>query len=242
MKLFLYDLETSGLSPVTNDILEIGYIVKYTEYKKPIEMGSILVEDAAYLPNEVAHINHITSEHLRLAAHPVAEVLEKLERVFVKHEFDYMVAHNGTNFDLPFLIAKLDKYEIAAPTIRKTPLIDTRTDIPYEPTPKSRHLGHLGYDHGVINLFPHAALTDCLVMDALIDHYGIDKIVSHMKQPVITLKAKVDRETKDRAKYSGYKYNPADYSWTKEIKEGELEKEIKTAREKQFEVEVIYAI
>jgi DNA polymerase III alpha subunit (gram-positive type) len=59
MKLFLFDLETSGLSPATNDILEIGFIIKYTEYKKPIEIGSVLVQDEAYLPNEVVHIKVI---------------------------------------------------------------------------------------------------------------------------------------------------------------------------------------
>lgn len=239
MKLFLFDIESSGLDYLNDRILEIGYIFRDTEFKKPMVMSTITLNDKndpSYSKNPADHINHIYPAHCEVYGMDVRDVFNYLEGFFVKHKPDYMVAHNGNAFDVPFLFAQLEKYEIKAPTIRTTPTIDTRYDLPVGYEPRSRHLGHLGYDHGIINLFPHAALTDCLVMDALVEKYGIDKILEFKFQPKILLKALVGKEDKDKAKFSGYRYNPADYSWTKEIKASELEKEVKVAREKNFQI------
>ncbi len=98
--LVVFDLETTGLDPVKNEIIEIGAM--------KIESGEVrgvfnkLVNPGAPLPSEIVNITGITDEMLKDAP-SIRDVLpEFLEFIGASA----MIAHNA-DFDMPFIREKL---------------------------------------------------------------------------------------------------------------------------------------
>jgi DNA polymerase III subunit epsilon len=121
---------------------------------------------------------------------------------------------------------------VAAPTLRGLPVIDTLTDIPFASEPDSRKLKYLAGDHGFLNPFAHRAVFDVLTMLKVLSHYPIDKVLEYAKAPMITIRAVVDFNNKDKAKarrFSWEKIGDKTYPkmWVKRIKEFQLEEEKK---------------
>jgi len=147
---------------------------------------------------------------------------------------DFIVAHNGTNFDRPFLIHELDKLGIDATTLRKLPWIDTRRDIKYPvgKEPKSKALQHLLAGKRYIPAIAHRALADAANTMWLLSHYDIEEILEYRKIPWIVVSPAVSFAEKDIAKEQGYSWQEINHkiytkSWVKLIKKNELEAERK---------------
>ncbi len=104
--LVAFDLETTGLSPVNDEIIEIG-AVKFCFQKvagkmEIVEKGTFqsLVKPDRHIPEEASRINHITDDMVQNA--PLAkEVLPNFLRFCGQSSM--LVAHNGHSFDAPFL-------------------------------------------------------------------------------------------------------------------------------------------
>ncbi len=181
-------------------------------------------------PEEIVRITGITDEMLKEFGSSPKECFEYLEKFCAKHKVDYLCGHNAIGFDQPFLLGALDKYGVSAPTLRKLPVIDTRLDLPFATEPDSRKLKHLALDIGVINHFPHRAITDVLTMLLVLDHYDIKHVIEYQSIPFVTIRALVsyeDRELAKKAYFQWEKVGDKTYPkcWVKRIKVTQLDAE-----------------
>src|SRR5690349_19859099 len=122
---------------------------------------SCLVHDADYpeSPPQLVELTGITDEMLKKRGVYPGKALDQLTRLM--NEADYVVAHNGANFDKPIYRMECQRHSITA---SGKPWIDSRTDVPYPSKIKARKLTHLAAEHGFANPFQHRALFDCLTM------------------------------------------------------------------------------
>nr|WCD23694.1 DNA polymerase III [Mycoplasma wenyonii] len=113
----IFDLETTGLNPLFDEIIEI-YIVKYSN-------GIIMDHYHSYLKcekklsSEIIDLTHITDEKLDLLGRDKIQVLKEVKE-YVSGTI--LMAHNGLEFDLPFLNAQYKKAKLEP---IQAPLLDT---------------------------------------------------------------------------------------------------------------------
>jgi DNA polymerase-3 subunit epsilon len=246
MRLLGLDLETTGFNTGTDRAIELGVCLWDTERRTPIEFGGVYLidegirelmrkPDVSDMCRRVSGIELDDLEEFGLA--PV-EAFDHFLEYLRKHRVDYIVAHNGENYDKPLLLAELSRHGL------KNPLpewIDTRFDIPFKTEPDSRKLKHLALDCGFINPFAHRAATDVLTMMRVLDHYPLQDILEYRKIPFITVRAVVTYDEREKAKAQRYSWERLGEKvypkrWVKRIKANLLEDERKRC---DFEVKPV---
>lgn len=106
-KFYSFDVETTGLNPVNDRIIEIG-CCEFIDLK-PVKEFSTLVNANHYVPSYVTKINNITNEMLSDA--PNEEEVYYYFSAFIKDVLEgraIIVAHNA-NFDMNFLANTLTR-------------------------------------------------------------------------------------------------------------------------------------
>ena len=105
MKYVVFDIETTGLDPRTERIVEIGAV--------KVEDGVVIEEFEMFLkadkpiPPHVSEINNIYDDMLEDAELP-GVVLYKFYQFY--KDVDFLVGHNAKRFDYPFLEFEFDRY------------------------------------------------------------------------------------------------------------------------------------
>lgn len=234
MRILGLDLETTGFDTANDRITEVGAVLWETDTKKPLVLINDYLYDASYAPlsDEVVRVTGITDEVLKEFGTAPGPGLERLDKFCAYAKVEYIVAHNGENFDKPLLMSELVRNGLEAPVLRSLPWIDTRNDIPFGQEPDSRKLKHLAGDHGFLNPFAHRALFDVLTMLKVLSQYDIEKVIEYSKIPFITVRAVVsydDRQLAKDRRFSWEKLGTETYPkwWVKKIKMDQLEKEAK---------------
>lgn len=112
----IFDLETTGLSPNYNKIIEFGGI----KYKngRVVETVQFFVNPNMTLPDNVSSITKITNQDVATGL-DIKEALVRIKNFFGDA---ILIAHNGIKFDLPFINAKMIENGF---DIITNPLIDT---------------------------------------------------------------------------------------------------------------------
>lgn len=241
MLLLGLDFETTGLHFDTDRIIEVGAVLWDTDHNAPLGMLSQFMHDASYpeLSPEIQAITGIRPEHLARLAKPPAEVFADLYSL-MKHA-TIVVAHNGAGFDAPMMLAELARQKISGGAWM-LPWLDTMTDVPYPERVSTRKLGHLAADHGFLNPFPHRALFDVLTMMTLLGQYDIHEVIQLAAEPNVVLVAETQLPWKDKgvstnlAKARGYRWDGAQKTWSKTVKQSRVESEL---AHKEFPVTVI---
>lgn len=113
----IFDLETTGLNPLFDEIMEI-YIVKYSGGVAIDNYHSYLKCDRE-ISSEVIKLTNITPEKLDMLGRNKIEVLKEVKEYVAG---TVLMAHNGLDFDLPFLNAQ---YKKAGLKPIQAPLLDT---------------------------------------------------------------------------------------------------------------------
>jgi DNA polymerase-3 subunit epsilon len=193
------------------------------------------------LSDQIIQLTGLTDDILKEFGTPPAPNLEWLDEFVEKHHVDYIVAHNGENFDKPLLYAELSRNGVAGDRLRRLPWIDTRTDIPFPTEPDSRRLRHLALDCGFINPFEHRAIFDVLTMLRVLGHYPIQDVLEYQKIPFTTVRALVSYQDREQAKsqrYSWEKIGDKTFPkmWVKRIKLNLLDKEKEACKKAGFEI------
>lgn len=238
MKILSLDFETTWTNPVDVKkarITEIGAVLYDWETKKPLVMYSQYVHDSDYpeSPAELVELTGITDETLKRYGLAPIRALTDLNHLI--NQADFVVAHNGSNFDKPLYYAECERngiFPIAAHWL------DSRMDIQYPKSISSRKLTFLAAEHGFLNPFSHRALFDCMTTFEILKRYDIEKVIELSKQPMIHAIAKVSFQDKHLAKDAGYYWDGEKKVWFKPMKESLFDDE-KEAR--PFVVEMIYA-
>lgn len=231
------DFETEfrdPFDPKEMRITEVGAVLFDTETKTPVSFMSELVwSDSHKWDNRITEVCGIPWKYMVGGRHPVTVLPQLLS--FIQHA-NYIVAHNGNQFDKIVLQAECARYNLDFPT---QPWIDTTCDIPYPKKIETRKLVHLACEHGFINPFAHRALFDTMTMLEILSRYDFEEIIKRQATPNIIVRAVVKKpfgetavqgkiET-DQAKARGYRFDGTNKIWTKTIKENEYADEAKDA-------------
>lgn len=214
------DLETTGLSFEEDDIIEIGAVVWNTDTNTPAAMLNHLVLQPHKLPLSEAIVNITGITDADLTQFGIDEKTALCEFLTLAEKCQYVVAHNGNYFDKPFVDKALSRHSLSL----NLPWIDTMFDVPFNCGTKQ--LTYLAAEHGFLNPFAHRALFDVLTMLKVCSNYDWQEIVSRARSPQIKVIAKVSKEDRQLAKDKGFRWDPKNYVWFKEMKECDLNLEL----------------
>ena len=225
MKLLGIDVETSGLEPKADRIIEIGAVIYDWDTKMPMQILSELIDPAMetpewQLPKEITEITGITLHAIDQYGGFEQDVLRKLDLMIVKA--DFLVAHNGNAFDKLFVEEAYRRHQMI---LLERPWLDTITDIRFPDSIKTRNLHHLGADHMVLNPFRHRAVFDVLTMFKVMEHYDLDAIIARAAEPMVYVQALVDFANNQKAKDFSFRWNPDSKRWWKALKTSDYEAE-----------------
>jgi DNA polymerase-3 subunit epsilon len=223
------DFETTIAEPINPSeqrVIEIGAILYDTEKKVSIDFYSSLVWGSDYpFDPLITELTGLHFEHLKKYSGKLADSFTAL--FYLIDKCDYILAHNGNAFDKIIFEAECTRLGVMAPN---KIWLDSRYDLPYSEKIKSRNLTHLCADHGFLNPFPHRAIFDVAAMLEIFRHYDFEKVVKLATTPKIKVIArKVSPPWKDggvdngKLKVNGFKFNPENKTWFKEIFEEDLD-------------------
>jgi DNA polymerase-3 subunit epsilon len=216
MRILGLDLETTGLDPEQDEIIEIGAVVWDTEQKKPLRMMSELVRSTKTVSAEITAITGITNEDLtHCGQEPQKAISQLLE---LAQGCQYIVAHNGREFDRRFL----EKSLLQIGSRLELPWIDTLFDVPYSDNISSRKLVHLCAEHGFLNPFSHRAVFDVMSMLMILNQYDFAEVERYYKSPALKLVARVGYDDREKAKKAGFRWDPVGRIWFRQIKECQM--------------------
>ncbi len=210
------DLETTGLNPATDRIIEIGAVVWDVEQKKPLKLMSELIQPEIPVPAEITKITGITNEDIEKHAISLSEGMQRLADLMPS--CSYFVGHNGREFDRLFLEKAAEECGLKL----HLPWIDTIHDIPYPDFIGTRKLTHLCAEHGFLNPFSHRAVFDVLSMLEVFSKYDFSEVEKFQQSPEMKLIAKVSYDDRDKAKKAGFRWDPQGKAWYKKVKECQL--------------------
>lgn len=239
MRLLGLDVETTGLDWKKERILEIGISLHEAGDAVYLHQNTwTLCDDEIRkrlpLSQEIKALTGLRDEAVtEFGIHP-ATAYRELDAYCVERKVDFIVAHNGNNFDRPFILHELDELKIEAPCFRKLPWLDTRRDIVYAEgeEPRQRSLEHLLAKKRFIPAISHRALSDAENTMWLLSHYDINAIIEYAKIPWKVVQAVVHYDDREVAKANGYSWQELNHkiypkAWVKLVKENELEAEAK---------------
>tara|TARA_Y100000591_G_scaffold326873_1_gene350327 strand:- start:1016 stop:1573 length:558 start_codon:yes stop_codon:yes gene_type:complete len=152
-RIIFYDLETTGVDPENDEIIEIGAKDNYGNiYEK-------LINPNKEIPKKIEELTGITNNKIKYR-NSLEQSYNNIEEWF---NFDnkniYLIAHNGDNFDYKFLSKYFDI---------KCKCIDTlilyRKLLPYQ---RSHSIKTLCETYNIDSSKHHRALEDVLILEKL---------------------------------------------------------------------------
>ncbi len=230
MLLLGLDLETGGEFNASGDrnfIIEIGMVLWDTDFGQPVEIFSVLVDNDRPVSPEAAEYTGISDALLKKhGSKPDIRVLNPVKALLEKA--DYIVAHNGRDFDRPLMEDFFSRQSHRMPV---KPWIDTLYDVDYPRNCTSRNLTYLAGFHGILNSFPHRAVTDVLTMLTVLSRYDIASVIANASNPRLIVKAEVGFSEREKAKAKRFNWETPGgrtgtkfpKSWVRIIREDQLE-------------------
>lgn len=160
----LFDIETTGLSPEDDAVVELSAIK--VSNGNVIDEFSKLVNPCMHIPYTASSINGITDDMVKDA--PTMETVLKDFIAFIGN--DVLVGHNIKRFDFKFIQRDaLRFFGKAIPNDYVDTLIVANR---YLPELDSRSLENLSYHYGISYDGAHRALADCHINKQVYDCLG----------------------------------------------------------------------
>mgnify|MGYP001259804353 CR=1 FL=1 len=212
----IIDLETTGIDPVNDRIIEIGLLqFGMEEGGEPTitEMYSGLQDPGQPLLPEIKKITGLDDVWLKGRAIDWLKVREFIESSQV------LIAHNA-DFDSKFLMAMPEMSGLEKHWACSMKHIDWESK-----GFRTRSLNYLAADHGFVNPFAHRALFDCAATFRLITPYLSELIMGSHQKEFCFYAVNAAFEDKDKLKARRYRWNPEKKVWYKSIMENLLEEE-----------------
>ena len=218
------DLETSGLTIGTCKILEVCCALYDTSIREVFECWTARIYCSTYPPilPEASLVNGLTADKLKGRSILPLDAFNRINS-YLQRSMG-VVAHNGLNFDLPFLKTEFREQRVPLTDI---PWIDTRVDLPYPSKMRSKGLQHLAVDHGIA-VDPskaHSAEYDVRLMFEICKFYDLEEAFKRCKSPIVTITCHPPISKNHEAKNQRYRWDAAKKHWWKDIRECDFEKE-----------------
>ena len=151
------DVETTGIDPAAERIIEVGAVLWDWDSETPLEMMSRLVRPERPISAEITGITGITDAMVEKHGRSEAEALSELEALI--SQADFILAHNA-NFDRSFYLAACARHGVSPSAL---PWLCSRVDVRYPESIGTRKLAYLAAEHGFISPFgSHRAVLDVL--------------------------------------------------------------------------------
>ncbi|MBS1038914.1 3'-5' exonuclease [Gluconobacter cerinus] len=234
------DLETTGLDPRQDEIIEIG-MVPFIYRIDGLLLGTLpafsrLREPAIPVPTFVQDLTGLTPERL------AGQTVSPDEVAAFAPDASLVIAHNAA-FDRPFL-------ERFCPAFVNKPWACSLEDVPWDQAGfEGRKLGHLGLQAGFF-FDGHRAVDDCQAAIALLGHTGFPEnrsALSLLLERARTVWARLwaeyaPFELKDTLKARGYRWNDGSdgrpKAWFIDKPPEEVEEEVRFLRSDIYQRDV----
>jgi len=160
----VFDFETTGFSPVKNEIIQIGAVKFDAESHEELSRFNQLVRpERSYVSTQIARLTGIHGKDL-LDKPVIAEVLPDF-LAFISDSL--LIAHNAS-FDMSFLLQAMADCGIERAESFK--VYDTLAEAKSLMKAKSYKLEDLKQELGMTDVRSHDALNDCLITAKLYQH------------------------------------------------------------------------
>ncbi len=199
----LLDLETTGIDPKVDRVVEIGMVLYSLEFHTILRCMSAVVD--AGIGNAAVAVNGIPATAL------VGGLSEADAFGYVQEWMacaDVVLAHNAA-FDLSFLPEAL----------RTTlPVVCTMSDVQWPRSCSSKGLTAIALAHGLGISHAHRALTDCLTIARLLERAhelgaDIQAMLARAMVPKSRFVALVSYDNRGEAKSAGFQWDPLRKVW-----------------------------
>lgn len=200
MNALILDVETSGLDPDNDHLLEVGMVLWSIEHRTTIDVASYLVR----APDNAAQaINGIPPALVREAKlwreQARGAVSAWAERAIV------VLAHNA-DFDVQWL----PPFSI--------PVVDTAWDVDWPRVCADRKLTALALAHGLAVMEAHRALPDCQLLARLLERvaelgHDVGELLRRAMRPKVEIVSLAPFEKKDVVKAAGFRWSPERKVW-----------------------------
>jgi DNA polymerase III alpha subunit (gram-positive type) len=228
MILLSLDFETTGLDTSNDEVIEFGGVLYSTGQHKCLDSQGILVKTNKTLTQEITSITGVTQPALDRFGYDQDTALDAM--IDLMAQADHIIGYNVRRFDYRVAQSWAARH---ARTLPSKIWIDLFQDLPYNvPTGK---LSHLAADHGILNLFPHSAMSDCQTVLAVASKYDPELLLTRAQSPVVVLRARADRNQNDLVKKAKFRWNPANKIWWRAAKEQDVTEIIQSV---QFPVSI----
>jgi DNA polymerase-3 subunit epsilon len=200
--ILLLDTETTGLSPETDRIVEVGLVRWSVTHRAVLSTWSELVQGP---DNAARGVNGIPPEAL-----PLGTTLERALAIIDRYakRSDIIVAQRA-EFDRSFI-------EAAGLTIG--PWVCSKFDVEWPEGKPGDGLIGLALAHGVPVTGAHRALTDCLLLARLFERvaekHDVRAMLERAMLPRQTYQATVSYDDREKAKAAGFAWDGATKRWT----------------------------
>jgi len=225
--LLIVDLETTGLNPKVDGVLEWGAILYSIPYQTVVHQCSMLFDEEE---NPQTHLNHIPAGIVSQMTR-TEDILDAFGKMLtgMMYEADYVVAHNA-KFDRQWF----DTTGIVLANEQKQPLpwLCTMSDFVFPKQSRSRlSLVNLCLDHRISVWSAHRALTDCQLIAALFDRMESPEVLQQMvveaaeraDRPKYLYRAMVSFQERQKAKDAGFHWDKERKMWLCELSEVDIQ-------------------
>lgn len=175
MLIAIVDTETTGTDASRDHLLEVACVTYCTTSKRVVRQYSALVKTlgaGVTVAPEITAINGITADMVEESG---VELFVAMERVLGDISGVRTVFAHNASFDKGFLEKAAARVSVLLPP---TPWLDTRTQVPYPESMKSKRLIHLAAEHGVQIRPAHEAMSDCLMLLDVLKNYDIERLTT----------------------------------------------------------------
>lgn len=216
------DLETTGLpedGPVA--ITELGWALWSNIHGVLACESTLLKTGNIPIPENIKRLTGISNEMCYKYGESPTQALITLSAMAEKAQA--IMAANCFGFDKLILEQAMKDTGTVVPGI---PWIDFQSDIPFKEFVKGRSQCHIAADHGIVNNLPHRAVTDVLLMFAVIAKGGYDmvEVYNQCLTPPVKVQALVSFDDRQLAKDHKFQWEPETKRWVKTIRESQMAK------------------
>ncbi|GBG97180.1 3'-5' exonuclease [Lactococcus termiticola] len=187
----VFDFETTGFSPVKNEIIQIGAVKFDAEtHEEVARFNQLIKPERSYVSTHIANLTGIHGKDL-LDKPVIAEVLPDFLS-FISGSL--LIAHNA-NFDMSFLLQEVE--DTGLELTESFEVYDTMVEAKRLISAKSYKLENLKKQLGMSDVRSHDALNDCLITAKLYQH--LLGLVDETERPVSVPVAKKMMKTVAKA-------------------------------------------
>jgi len=220
--LLAFDLETTGLSPTEDRIIEYGIILWDLVAHRMLDAYSLLVNPGIEVPARITAMVGLTTEQLERRGYPPEAALRMFAGCL--RGADIIAGHNMLNFDIPFLHSESERTGVTLPWLERHQYIDTRYDAIYHPDIWGRTLVEAIKSAGLTNPYAHRGIFDALMVAEVVDQ-NLEAILAKTKYPIVTIQAEVTYPNRLQAQQRKYYWDKTQKAWVKQVRRCDLEAE-----------------